>query len=390
MRIPTAYAPGYEKAKSIDPVLADSYIAHTRLGDALADAVMSDLSGLPNKEVADIVGGAIERDEGVLCDAPESLQRLIHEVTLVPPWYDRGAAQRACRAFLRNSDRMLSAYVAGAIVEGFSTLISKPFAITGRLTNDGVRRLKQNVRHLLDIFMPRGVEPLGDGWKLTLRIRIVHARIRSLFNESAEWDHRAWGAPISAAHLALSAAAFSARLLDFAAMLGADLDDDDRAAVMHVWSYTAHVMGVPDALLFHGHTEGRHLFRLGAACEPPPDDDAIAMAHSIIRIAPVVAGIDDPQERTAAAQHLYRVSRELVGDSVAQSLRFPPGRALPILPWLRTKAALRRMLGRAFPRIAQADHSTSFLHVLDLANLGEDRIAYDLPDHVRSRQSSRW
>ena len=183
MRLPSIYRDGYHRAKSIDPSLADSYIAHTQLGDSLADAVMPDLGDLPPKEVGRLVGGAVEQDERVLRAAPESLRRLIHEMSVVPPWYDRAAAQRGCRAFLRNSDHMLEAYVAGAIVDGFATMISKSFAITGRLVHDGVRRLKQNVRHLLDIFMPRGVEPLGDGWKLTLRIRIVHARIRWLFRQ---------------------------------------------------------------------------------------------------------------------------------------------------------------------------------------------------------------
>ena len=349
MRIPSAYADGYERAKSIDQVLAESYIAHTRLGDPLADAVMADLSELPNKEVARLVGGAIERDERVLCHAPESLQHLIHEMTIVPPWYDRAAAQRGCRAFLRNSDRMLTAYVAGAIVEGFSTLISKPFAITGRLADDGVRRLKQNVRHLLHIFMPRGVEPLGDGWRLTLRIRIVHARIRSLFRNSEEWDHQAWGAPVSAAHLALSTAAFSARLLDFATMLGAALDEDDRAGIMHVWSYTAHVMGVPDQLLFHNHAEGLHLFRVGVACEPPQDDDAIAMAHCVVNSTPTVIGIRNPASRAAVVRHIYCVSRELIGHSAADKLRFPPKAVMPILPWLRLKAMLQRHVGTVLP-----------------------------------------
>ena len=60
-------------------------------------------------------------------------------------------------------------------------MISKSFAITGRVIDNGVRRLKQNVRHLLNIFMPRGVEPSADGWKLSLRNRMVHARVRSLF-----------------------------------------------------------------------------------------------------------------------------------------------------------------------------------------------------------------
>ena len=390
LKIPSAFVDGYEKARLIDSDLADRYVAHLWIGDPLADAVMRDLGELHGKEMARLIGGAIELDERVLRDAPRSLQNLIHEVTTVPAWYDRERGLRGCKAFLRNSDHVLAAFVAGAIVEGFATMISKSFAITGRLIDDGVRRLKQNIRHLLDIFMPGGVEPSGDGWKLTMRIRMVHARVRWLFQAAEEWDRDAWGMPISAAHTALAAAAFSARMIQFAEMLGASLDDDDRAGIMEVWSYTAWVMGAPEAILFHNQADGLHLHRVGATCEPEPDFDAVALAHCIVNSAPVVVGVRDPEKRQAAAQYIFRVSRELVGDARAETLRFPARPMMPLLPWLRTKVRLQRSMGRLFPALGKARSRRNFLHVLDLADLGEGRFSYHLPDEVQSDRSSRW
>ena len=84
MRVPSVYAARYEKARLIDPVLAGSYVALTRVGDPPVDAVMSDLEPLGQKEAARLLGGAIEQNEEVLRDAPASLQHLIHEVTRVP------------------------------------------------------------------------------------------------------------------------------------------------------------------------------------------------------------------------------------------------------------------------------------------------------------------
>ena len=220
-------------------------------------------------------------------------------------WYDRSVAQHGCRVFLRNSTQFLTAFSAGAIVDGFVTMISKSFAITGRMINDGVRRLKQNLRHLLDIFHPRGVEPSEDGLKLTLRIRFVHAKIRALIDKSEEWEHDAWGVSVNAAHLALATAAFSARLTQFAQMLGAELDNkDDREAFMAVWCYDAWLMGVPETLLFHSQEEGLRLFEVGTTCEPPPDEDAIALANCIVNSAPVVIGITEPKAPRFCAARL--------------------------------------------------------------------------------------
>ena len=66
MRVPSVYAAGYDKARLIDPVLAGSYVALTRVGDPPVDAVMSDLAPLGHKEAARLLGGAIEQNEQVL------------------------------------------------------------------------------------------------------------------------------------------------------------------------------------------------------------------------------------------------------------------------------------------------------------------------------------
>lgn len=391
MQPPALFAPGYERAKLLDPSLAATYMAHMRVGDPLADAVMRDLAGMGQAETARLFRAAFEQQDAVLRDAPPSLQRFVHEVSTVPPWYDRAKAYHGCRVFLHNSDQFLAAFAAGAIVEGFATRISKSFAITGRMIDDGVRRLKQNLRHLLDIFLPRGVEPSGDGWKLTLRIRIVHARVRALLKESEEWERDNWGQPVSAAHLALAAAAFSARLIQLAEKLGARFySDDDREAFMSVWCYDAWLMGVPDELLFHSHAEGLRMFELGSACEPPPDEDAIALANCIVNSAPVVIGVTEATARAEFAQYAYRIARELVGNAKADQLMFPPKRALPILPWLRMQERLKRGLGRFFPVLGKLQRRRSFTHILSLTDLGGAGITYDLPDHVRSDMSSRW
>ena len=391
MKVPSLYAPGYEKARTIDPELAAEYVTQMWAGDPLVDAVDADLRSLDRRESTRLIQAAFEQRDNVLRDAPRSLQDFIHEVATVPPWYDRATAAHGCRVFLRNSEQFLAAFAAGSIVEGFSTRISKSFAITGRMIDDGVRRLKQNLRHLLDIFLPRGVEPSGDGWKLTLRIRLVHARARALIGGSDEWDHDAWGSPVSAAHVALATAAFSARLLQFAEMLGARINsDEDREAFMAVWTYDGWVMGVPDELIRHSQAEWLRLYEVGSMCEPPPDIDAIALANCIINSAPVVIGMTEPRERADYARYAYRISRELIGDERADQLNFPPGNRFPTLPWLRAQEHLKRRLGKFLPLMRTTRRRRSFTHLLGLTDLGEAGISYRLPDHVRSDASSRW
>ena len=118
MQPPKIFAPGYERARLVDPALAATYIAHMHVADPLADAVMRDLAGMDQAETGRLFRAAFEQQDAVLRDAPPSLQRFVHEVSTVPAWYDRAVAQHGCRVFLHNSDQFLAAFAAGAIVEG--------------------------------------------------------------------------------------------------------------------------------------------------------------------------------------------------------------------------------------------------------------------------------
>ena len=136
------------------------------------------------------------------------------------------------------------------------------------MREQGVRRLGQNNRHMMEIFLPGGMYRDGDGWKLSIRIRIIHARIRRLLSNAEDWETEAGGLPISAAHLGYAISAFSARLLKHMKSLGATYSDEEYASFMAVWRYSGHLMGIPATILFQDADEALKLYDLGHMCEP--------------------------------------------------------------------------------------------------------------------------
>ena len=161
--------------------------------------------------------------------------------------------------FHRNSQLILAAFVAGVLIEGFTTNIAKSFLITGRVRDQGVRRLGQNNRHMMEIFLPGGLNRYGEGWKLSVRIRIVHARVRQLLNKSEDWDIEAWGVPLSAAHLGYAISSFLARLLKHMKTLGANYSDEEHDSFMAVWRYSGYLMGIPETILYRDADEALKL-----------------------------------------------------------------------------------------------------------------------------------
>ena len=171
------------------------------IGDPLAEELADDLSLLSPEEQGRLIEAGMNRDEEALKSAPASLRRFFEDAETPPEWLDFSAFDPGVRMFQRNSKLVLVGFVAGVLIEGFTTNIAKSFFITGRVRDQGVRRLKQNNRHMMDIFLPGGLERDGDGWKLSVRIRIIHGRVKRLMTHSDEWKQEAWGVPLSAAHL---------------------------------------------------------------------------------------------------------------------------------------------------------------------------------------------
>ena len=304
---PSAYSEGHAKARLHDQEAADNYIRHTTIGDPVLDPIMEELSSLSPAVLHHFIWAGIEQQDEVLRKAPQSLRDFFESLDEPPPWLDYDAFRPGIRAFHANVDLMLVAFVTGVLVEGFSTLIAKSFSITGRVASTK-RRLQQNNRHMMDIFFPRGLYRENDGWKLSTRIRFVHSRIRTLLDKSEDWDHEAWGRPVSAAHLGFAISVFSKRLLEYSLQVGAKLDKEERESVLSVWRYSGYLMGIPETILYTTGAEAEAMYKLGYMCEPAPDADSIAVANGLIQAIPSVADVTDPVERQKLTDLAYRLT----------------------------------------------------------------------------------
>ena len=391
MNMPTDYKPGYEKAGAIAPDIADKYLAHTLIGDPLAEELAEDLAGFSPKESGKFIQAAMDGgDEEALRDAPSTLRKFFRDAETPPEWLDYSAFAPAVRMFFRNSQVTLAAFVAGVLIEGFTTNIAKSFFITGRVRDQGVRRLGQNNRHMMEIFLPGGLYRYGDGWKLSVRIRIVHARLRLLLNGSEDWDTEAWGVPISAAHLGYAISAFSARLLKHMKTLGADYTDEEYNSFMAVWRYSGYLMGIPETILFRDADEALRLWEIALMCEPDPPLESIVMAHSLVNSAPLVAGLTGPDERRNLARYVYKLSRGLIGREVSDSLMYPPIFSFGAVWWFRMQQRYGKVLSKLFRGRRQDSNFTRFTSLLDTSLFDEEGIRYTLPDHVYTEESHSW
>ncbi len=392
LQVPTSYASGYEKARSLNPEYADNYIRHTMVGDEDLDPVMDELAGMPPGEMHQYIHAGLHQEEEWLSKAPEIMQRYFREVdSKVPEWVEFESFRPAVVGFHKNMPEILVAFVTAALLEGFTTLISKSFYLTGRVHSDNAtRRFKQNNRHLLEIFLPGGLRREGDGYRLSARIRFVHAMVRRLMKDSAIWDTGAWGTPLSAAHIGLAVSIFSAQILKHSISLGAIYTQEERESFVKVFRYTGYIMGVPESILMKDESEARTIIDIGFMCEPPPDEHSIANANALIHAGPALLNITDPEEVAAALKTLYNISRALLGHELADALRYPKSSTFGVLAAHRLKNRISRVKNLLLKTRGRQTKLDNFSQMLQLSAYDDIGMSYRLPDNVKASESSKW
>ena len=398
--VPTAYRESYGKARAVDAALAASYIRHTTIADPAADTVMEALAPFGASDANRFIKAGMHQDDETLAQAPEILRHFFDTFSEAPEWFEPRALDPGRRAFHQYSDIFVPAFFV-CTVHNASTLVAKAFYATGRVMSDfGLRRIRQNVRHFVEIMLPGALEARGDGWKLSVRIRLVHARVRRLIRESGNWDAAVYGTPISAAHMAFAAANFSAGMLYQVQRLGARMDAATRNGFMQAWRYASYLAGTPESFLFDGDYEKTLEFRrVAALCEPPPGEESIVIANALVHALPGIIGTMNPgarqsmrthvrDDRETMTNHVYRITRALLGDELSDRLRFPPQRTLGFLPAVRSYRRAHGVLHRLAPDLARKWRGGNLGFLLE-ASMLED-LRYDLPDHLDATKATPW
>ena len=222
-----------------------------------------------------------------------------------------------------------------------------------------------------------------------MRIRLVHAQVRRLLRASGDWDEAQFGVPLSAAHLALSSANFSATMLRQAQRIGARPDAGSRASFMQIWRYASWLIGSPEPLLFEGDgARTTELHHVATACEPPPDEASAVIAHALVNAVPEVAGVVDPAEQrkdgAPRVPGLPRPARPRSGGPTALS---PPADGR-VPGWMRWKRGLWRAAHRIAPRMAGHRRGSNFVFLLDASMIPD--LSYRLPDRLEAQKAGPW
>ncbi|HEY3068151.1 MAG TPA: oxygenase MpaB family protein, partial [Methylomirabilota bacterium] len=195
--------------------LVDRLAPHFFRSDPLADEVVTFFASLPPGRGKAWLDQALDHGVASIPDAPAPLVRFFEAVDHVPLWVDWDRINLGGETYLRAGVLGAGALLCYSLPWGYlSPGANKPLVFSGRLVQRAYRRLLETSRFVLETCLPDGMRRHGAGFKVNVRVRIMHAQVRRLLWTSGRWREDEWGAPINQCDLLSGNLLFSIIVID--------------------------------------------------------------------------------------------------------------------------------------------------------------------------------
>lgn len=307
--------------------------------DPLADAVVSEaFRKLPPGRGWAQVQRALDHGLASVPDAHPAIVALFTRVEQVPAFVDWNVIDRAGALLLRTG------YFGGLVLGLYSLPYgyaspagNKPLALSGRLLEQAPRRLMETARFVHAVCLPGALRRGGEAFKITVKVRLMHAQVRRLLWDSGRWNREAWGEPINQHDLSATTLLFSLVVLDGIRKLGFRVTAREAGDYTQLWRYVGWLMGAELELLPASEAEAVRLAELIMLTQGEPDDDARALTRALLGFGTQQARNDFERRRVAVVQYFTRVvAHRLLGRELAVKLGVPRSPLEPLYPVLRT------------------------------------------------------
>ncbi|GAA4675501.1 oxygenase MpaB family protein [Gordonia humi] len=267
--------------------LVETVTDHALLADDYAYRAMLDFKDKSNSMNWRTFDTAIEHGLDALDDVTPAVAALFEQMETVPDWVDFDQLYRGAVAFWRAGMIVQPILAWGTIAGGFSMYsATRPVLFSGRLRKaDKVgTRLIESFRYVVAAYTPGGMQRFGEGFRLTAKVRMIHAAVRHSLSRSDAWDWADWGIPINNMDsMVTQAGQFGVKFTDAVQASGFRFSDRELDDIFALSRYVGYVIGVPPEILHTGYDDARRKTELHTMLELPPDDLCRDVVESVIR-----------------------------------------------------------------------------------------------------------
>jgi hypothetical protein len=241
--------------RELDPALVDRIgrrmFARDEPGARLAGAMRRERDD-PERVTMAQFRAALADGPDAVPGAPAALREFFAVVEREPEWLDRALLERGARVFRRfgrsRDDVLLQlSLIGGYRFGGPADLLVLTGGLSGSMS---MRRLGETRQWTDAVCSPGGMRRDGEGFRLTVHVRAMHALVNQRFEHDPRWDTARWGLPVNQSDQAGTLGLFNSTLLLGMRALGWVVTTEQSRAVMHLWKYVGWLMGVDEEWLF--------------------------------------------------------------------------------------------------------------------------------------------
>jgi hypothetical protein len=244
------------RVRGVDEQLLDrlgrGFFERDELGAELARAMRS--KGADRVTMGQLAA-ALEHGVAQVPDAPPALRRFCAEVERVPDWVDWDLVAAGGRMLDRLGQNAIDVLTQLSLIGGYrfggpTDLLVATGGLTGDMTRRRMAETQQWGNSLAGagaMLPPAEGRPSGEGWRTSVHVRAMHALVNAAFEPT--WDTARWGLPINQTDQASTLGLFDGVLIIGCRALGVPISADESRALMHLWKYVGHLMGVDEEFL---------------------------------------------------------------------------------------------------------------------------------------------
>lgn len=319
------------------------------VGDEPMDRLVDWMSSAGMEQARSLFDRALAGGIDSVPEAPEPLREFFVQIETVPDWVDRDKLRRGAGALRRGgADGM---YVARdvALLGGYQfSGFNKTLLRTGALEKGSNKRFAETMQWAMDVISEGGLDPLGVGYRSTIRVRLIHAFVRRHVAAMPDWRNDEWGVPVNQTDMA--ATLVGALIAPPAGAIGMGLlpSPADLDGIAHLTRYVGWLIGVQDEWLPRSFRDGiRVLYHtLTALAAPDESTKQLAVPMGDDPMAWHYRYLPGLRRRIVRAQHLS-VTSGFLGPRAMRDLGLayvPPWYPLLRIPVNVTRSVAARTL----------------------------------------------
>ncbi|KKY16911.1 putative tat pathway signal sequence [Diplodia seriata] len=255
----------------------------------------------------------------------EKLGELWKEVNTVPEWVDWEQIKRGQDVFYRYGSAALTGLAYQSLLGGMGAArVVETLARTGGFgTKVARRRLFETTQHILQCTRTlEGIQPGGEGWASSIRVRLLHAAVRQRILKLAEtrpeyYSVEKYGVPINDLDSMATISVFSGTLIWLSwPRQGIYVREQEAVDYIALWRYIGYLVGSPTDE-FATTAKAKALMETLYLDEIHPSEVSKILANNIIRC------LQDQPPAYASADMLVAGARWLNGNQLGDALGLP-------------------------------------------------------------------